>query len=167
MKMNETNGKIESNAPLRVINESREKLDLWEATLGLPSKTYEVEATKYLEMGYNDRSKLTNEECYEAALTLNRYSLYIARLSNQLEAEVNILDSQISRAICERIEQQQSYDKENKRMLAIKDNDVASKQYNEKIATQSRARRLYYLSMRIEKIADSFEQLGNSRRRSK
>lgn len=136
-------------------------LDAFENNIGIPkfSVNFENEVEKYLNIDINE--KLTPEEYAQAAFILSRFSLYLQRCCNKESAKIFYLEERIKKIIAPRFSQQSQYAKaDEKRMLAIREDDVASKLEDERIKIQLRLIRINGLTWKVDSLAEKFTELS-------
>lgn len=111
-------------------------------------------------MTTSERGKLTPAEAAEAELVLQRYAMYLGRLAQREEASTSLLVDQVTRCVAPRILQQGAYHPDERRALAVLENEVARKLDLELSAAKAKAKRLAYFSMRVEKVATAYGRLA-------
>jgi len=145
-------------------------LDSWEERVGLSK--FEVpyvkdDAIKLLNLEVKERTKLTCEECADAVITLSQYSAYVSRASQRLEAEAFLLKEKFNQILGESIALQKAYSPDERKALAIKDNQFAQELDLQRVAAYTKAKRLYLYADRIDRVARAYEILSNVRRRGR
>lgn len=111
-----------------------------------------------------ERSKMTAAEAAEAELVLQRYAAYLARLAQQEEASTSLLTDQVTRIVTPRILMQGAYNHDERRALAVAENEVARRLDLELSASKAKAKRLAFFAMRVEKVASAYGRLAAGRR---
>lgn len=152
------------------IEGTREALDNWEVKLGLPSFSppkSKNEAFKYLDNTVEDRQKMTPEECADAVIALAHFSAYVTRACQREESEALLLKEQINKLIGEEIPLQKAYSPEERRSLAMADNEKAKELESLRIASSIKSKRLFMYADKIDKIAKAYETLSYSRKRNR
>lgn len=160
--MNEINGEKKS-----WIDQRRDDLNDWENKVGIIKLSLEDEVKNYLYLSSQDRKKLTSEECGHISLSLFHYSSYVNKLMQEIDSEIFLLDEKIKQIVLDRINQQQAYKFEEKLMLAIAENNEASKMNREKFILQAKHKRISYYASKIDNIAKSYQNLSISKKRDK
>lgn len=152
------------------IQTQRNRLDEWDIKIGLPKfqpPAGKNDAIRLMENSSQDRQKMTPDECADAAVTLAQYGAYIARASQILESESSLLKDQIIRVLADSVPNQKAYSPEERRTLALCENDECYQMEADRIATVTKAKRLYFYAEKIDKVARAYENLSNTRKRER
>lgn len=142
----------------------------WELKLGLPPFSPPLsknEAFKYLDNTTEDRQKMTPEECADAVVALAHFSAYVTRASQREESEALLLKEQILKLIGEEIPLMKAYSPEERKSLALAENDKARELESLRIASSVKSKRLYMYADKIDKVAKAYETLSYSRKRTR
>jgi hypothetical protein len=142
-------------------------LDEYETKQGLPVGQPHREAERYLNINHKELSKMSPEECGEAAVVLAQYAFHLQRSYNAELSRINWSADNVSRTISDEIQQYRASSLEERRQLAIRGNEYASKLDQIRTWAQARADRLSYLSSRVEFLAKSMMELQQTKRRYK
>ena len=166
------NGNEESpteTAPLLTANQSMEKLDKalldYETSCGLPKITVNSEAEQYLNMNHGQLQKMSAELCGEAAVVLAQYGLHLQRCYNTELARMNWAAESCKRSVSIKINQYKGASYEERRMMAIMDNEYAFKLEKIRSYAQARSEKLSYISSKVEFLARTFLELQQTKRR--
>lgn len=136
----------------------------YEHKIGLKNKVVPNPIDSYLNMSREDMRKLSQQDCREIALCLYQYSVFIQRCYNEKINEGNFLKNELDRAIVSEMQQVQAPTTDERRLLAIRNNDVARRLESEKNKCYFEANQIFGLSNIIKETAKAFEQLGWSRK---
>lgn len=142
-------------------------LDDFEKSCGLPSvghKDLETEAKRLLESPPEVTSKMSSEECGQAAITLQKFAFFLQKTVNRETSKVKWAEASILKTISGDILFQKGYGFEERKLAAIKNNDAATKLQSLKIKHELRAERILYLSSKIESLSKAFLELQKSKR---
>lgn len=162
-------GENESITP-GAVDKLDEILDQFEKDLGIVPRTKpNPEVELLMRLTRAELKVLSPEDCSEAAIILEQYSFYIQRVFNLDKARHDWCVEQVNRLIAPTLNQYgTNYTKyDEKRMLAVKDNDVASKLDFQRIKSMNRMNRLEYLSGKVGSYAHKFNKLAESKAKSK
>lgn len=143
-------------------------LDEWEKKQGLPPDfpaEVEHEARELLRMLPQTLKRLTATECGEGAFTLLQYAFFLQRVANKAQGEVRAAEEMTKRLVASHLSQQRAYSYQERMLLALKENDAATKADNLRMLAQARLDRVSYLSSKAESLARSLMSLQNSKRR--
>lgn len=142
-------------------------LDTFELSCGLPSvghKDLETEAKRLLESPPEITSKMSSEQCGEAAITLQKFAFFLQKTVNRESSKMKWAEATMLKTISGDILFQKGYGFEERKLAAIKNNDAATKLQNLKIKHELRAERICYLSSKIESLSKAFLELQKSKR---
>lgn len=140
-------------------------LDEYEQGIGLPAVKPHNEAERYLNMNYDGINKLTPEELQAGAILLAQFSFHLQRSYNNELARSNWAESETKKIIAPDIKQYQGSSYEERKMLAIKENDIASQLQSIHVYAKARAERLAYLASRVEFLAKTFADMRHTKRK--
>lgn len=148
----------------------RDSLDKWENKIGLskfnPPNSRD-DALKFLEISSNDRSKMTCDECADAVITLAQYAAYVGRAAQREDSESLLLKEQINQLIGDLIPLQKAYSPEERKSLALLENENAQELERQRIAASVKSKRLFMYADRIDKVAKAYEVLSYARKRNR
>jgi hypothetical protein len=124
------------------------------------------ETNRYLTMSAHEQRKLSAEECGEAAVVLNQAATYIQLEINQMKADIKWCEKYIDWLIASSITNTGSkYTPfEYRKVLAIRQNDVAMKFYKIITDIEIRVDWLAYMPTQIKGTAASFADLQQTKR---
>jgi len=146
-----------------VIQKIEEKLLEFEKTNGFRAFTYTgedlVDITDHLMVSLDG---MTAEMCYEVAVKLDYYNLFLQKLTNQDSARVNFITSMIKEIVCPTLSNYTG-SFEQKEYAAINDNDVAKYLEKKRRNLKMRLDRLSYLGPRIENFSKTLQNLARFR----
>lgn len=137
----------------------------YERSKGVPAITPHNEAEQYLNMPHTELRKMTPEQCGEAAVVLAQYGFHLQRAFNEEVARMNWAEDVAKRTIAGDVKQYQAPSFEERKMLAIRGNEYASKLDQIRSWAKARSERLSYLSSKVEFLARTMLELQQTRRR--
>ena len=144
------------------LENSQKELDNFENKLALPDKfSIEIEnqAKHLLTISPAYLRKMGPEELSEGAYTLSQYAFFLQKAINKEISCVKWCDESIKRILSREIPQQRAYSYDERRMLAIKENDATQKIDELRVKSQLKIDRLNYVSMRVENLAQSMRYI--------
>lgn len=165
--MSEINGPTELTAQER-LNKMDDYLDQWEVSIGLDKISVphaKSEALRYMDLPIDERKKITPENAADAVLVLAQFAAYISRVVQKEESKMFWLSEEIMKVIASRVNQQKGYSFEERKALAIAENEAAQRLERLRRESQAKWKRLAFHAMRVEKIAMAYQNLSNVRRR--
>lgn len=121
------------------------------------------EAEKYLNIELDELRKLSIVELAEASYILSRFSLYIQKLYNKEMTRVAWAEHNITRCITKILSQYNAPSREERRHLAILDNEAAKKLDDIRNYAQLRSNRLAFISSKIVEVSKSLNELRTTR----
>lgn len=145
-------------------------MDNWEINIGLNKfepPLIKEEAIKFINLDSQSRSKLSCEECAEAVVILAQYAAYVSRASQQQEAEAYLLKEKVQELIGENMATKKAYSPDERKALALAEDEKASEYDLLRIAAMTKAKRLYMYAERIDKLSRAYEVLSNSKKRGR
>ena len=161
-----TNGNQESNLT------EEQKIDIalqqYELTIGLspiPSDK-EFPCMKYIYLSKEELSKMSGEQCSEAAVLLNNFSFHLSRVINKEKTKLRWCNERILSSVANNLLDYRYFSQEERMALCVKDNDYAKKIKKLASLIQARIDRIEYLPIRIEKISESLSNLSYAKRKS-
>jgi hypothetical protein len=140
------------------LKKMEEILDEYESKLGLPAfcpQAIEAEATRLLRLTPQEMSKLAPDEKGEASVTLKQFAFYIQKAFNKEQARVHWAEERVKKVIAPGLAQQKAYAFEERKLLAIQENDAAIILERIRVNAQARVDRLSFITHRIEALAMS------------
>lgn len=140
------------------LNELEVLLDSYETKANIPVVKHDESVDYYMNLTREEMRRLTPEDLAEGYYILGKYSYYITKLTNKHVAVANWCASQITGVISKSIQDYQwSFDE--KKMCAIRDNEVATKLEKVRVLAQAHVDRLAYLANSIKFVASSLDSL--------
>lgn len=138
--------------------------------LGLPKNEMVLEqikadANRFMALSISGKRLMSAEECFEACSLLHQYAACIHREAQRQDAVANWCNEQTTKLIVENLRHQSAYAGKERWACAIAENEAACRMESFRIRAETYHRELSYLPMRIEKIAESYAQLGNAKKR--
>jgi hypothetical protein len=118
----------------------------------------------YINMGKAELKTLSREECAEACVILTNYAAYLQEVYNKEVARANWAESEIKRILASQTKQYYAPSHEERKAMAIKDNEYASALSKVKTWAQNVADRLSFMAHRIDAIAKAYQQLSQAKR---
>jgi hypothetical protein len=137
----------------------------YEKGCGIPDTKFHNEAEQYLSMTHNQLQKLTAEQCGEAAIVLAQFGFHLQRNYNTEMARVTWADESCKSTVAPALNQYKAPSFEERKLLAIRDNDYATKIDAIRRWAKVRAERLAYLSGKVEFLARALLDLQQTKRR--
>lgn len=139
-------------------------LDEYEKSHGFTIRN-ENNIEKYLNLSIDELRKMTNSEIGEAAYSLSRYSVYIQKQHNIETVRMNWAEHRIKKIISkELIQYKNVYSYEERKQLAIANNDVAVKLDDIRNYAKARSDRIAFISSKINEMAKYLIELQKARR---
>lgn len=161
-------GKEESSTMEKRLEDLDKILDEYEVRLGISQQTLEANeqsvTNEVVNMAYSQLQKLSPRDCGEKAFVLQRYALHIQRAINREQTRVRWTEENIRALITPRLTQQRGTSFEERRLLAIREDDAAKKLDSIRVKAQLRIERLSFLTNRIDSMAKALlniQQRGN------
>lgn len=145
-------------------NRINELLDEYEKGIKLKVPDNQIEAEKFLDMTYQDIAKLPRPAINEAVYSIARYANFIQKTVNRHQAIKNWCESQIKFVIANEVAEYKAYHWEERKMLAVRANEKATKLYNLQLLAQTHIDNLYNLSEKLKFLSST---LYNITRESK
>ncbi len=124
----------------------------------------EAESKRLVGMPPSQLHKMTAEECGEAAYTLRQFAYHLQKAANRELARVNWANESIRRVIATIVAHTRGASAEERRALAIREDDVATKYDVIRVLAQTRIDRLSFLGIRVSEMARSLEALQQTKR---
>ncbi len=155
----------EVNYAKQKLEKVNKALDEYEQGKGLTKCQPHNEADRYVNMKQEEIRKLTPEELGEAAVLLAQFSYHIQRALNEETSRVAWAEDEVKRAISGEVNQYQGSSYEERKLLAIKENEYARKMDYIRSYAKARADRLGYLSSKMEFLARMFSDLRQTKKR--
>lgn len=158
------NKSLTSEQKLQATNDG---LDKYEQGIGLPNVTslaVEAEAKRILNLEPSVLNKMSATECGESAFCLRQYSWYLQRSLNKERTNMKWAEESTKRTIAATIHNYRGVSYEERKMQAVKDNDVASNLDTLRIKAQLKIDRISFLADKIGDMAKSLESLQFTKR---
>ena len=156
---------------LKKVNQRLEDLERvlleFEKGVGL-SIEQSPDASNALNLKKEQLSKMSPDECGELAYALAQQSAYLQKEINKYSQRIHWANTNIDSMICSQVDNYGSryttYD--NRRMLAINDNEYTMKLYEISVQSQRVVDRLAYLPSKISYMSKTLLELQQTKRRS-
>jgi hypothetical protein len=142
-------------------------LDEYEAKLGLPAWSFaetEGEAKKILSLSPAELRAMSATQLGEAAFILQQFALHLQRAYNREQARVGWAEENIKRLTARTVGSVKGYSLEERRPLAVSQDELACKFDALRVKAGCRVGRLAYLSAKVEAMARSLMALQQSKR---
>lgn len=152
------------------LNFQQEKLEEWETRIGMiPFRDCPVkdEAARYMEMGAHERSKLTCDECAEAALVLAQWGAHLGRVRQREESNKNLAYHRVRQLVGHRTNDHKAFSHDERLDAALQRNPEAMAAYLEMVGAGAKSERLFFYSNRVEEVVQAYKTLANTRRRDR
>lgn len=140
-------------------------LSAYENTLGLEDVRSNGEAKKYLNITHAELSKMTDEQCGEASVVLAQFGFHLQKALNRETAIIAWCEDATGRAIAQQVTQYDAKSADERKALAIKDNDYATKLQMLKTQAQARVNKINYLPSKTEWLSRTLLELQQTKRR--
>jgi len=148
--MAEEVGKVEHDR-----QEIERVLDEYEQSLGIKDIEVSPEFDKIMNLTTENIRKASGEDCGEYAYILKQVAFNIQRAQNVESCRIKWAKNKIDRLVVESMQQFSQYAKyDEKRLLAIKNNEYATKLYNIEVYASLRLERLQMMSRKIDDLAN-------------
>lgn len=162
-----------SGEPESQLNEKRIKIERLlkeyaiKVGLGVVQPTNEVE--KYINLSTPELRKMSAEECGEAAYIIGRAMTYLQLETNKIQADINWANQYLTWLIAPHVMNvgTQYTPMEYRKVLAIKNNDVAMKLQTIIVEAQLRIDSMAFMSTQLRVIATALESLQQTKRNQK
>lgn len=146
------------SSPIETRLEQVEKiLAEYERSVGMPelliTETDKNESSDILAINLAHLQKMTPRECQEKAFAIQRYSYFVQRSINKEQSRVRWVEENIKSIIAPRLGQQKGYSFEERKLTAVRENDVAMKLDKIRVHAQLRIDRLSFLTNRLDGMA--------------
>lgn len=143
-------------------------LDEYERSVGLPDALgfveIEDEARKYLTMTPSLLRKLTAQECGEGAYALLQFSWRLQQAINRENGRVRWARASVRKIIATKVRTMSGNSFEERKMLAVRSDDAASKLNDIKVKALLRVERISFLSNKASDLAHSLMALQSTKR---
>lgn len=141
-------------------------LDDFEKSIGLPPLgSPNVTALALLDLTKEQLRGMTRDDCSEGAALLAQYSFYLQRVSNREKVIIDYCDSSINAIVRPRLNQQKGWSYDERRLLAIAENDVARHLEGVQVKAQTRLNRLGFLASKVENMSRRLSELADAKRK--
>lgn len=163
----------EQESKTQQTNERRQKIlrlaEEYSTHLGLGKLNQNNDVEKYLNLTQPELRQMTPEDCGEAAYFISRAMTYIQLESNKVQADINWCETYIQWLVATTINSVggQYTPFEYRRILAIKQNDVAMEL--QRIVTEAKVRvdSIAFVTNQLRGVLTSFEGLQQTKRNQK
>lgn len=141
-------------------------LDTFLKKLSLPAYGVNNEIEKYFVYNEQDLSKLSAEQCGEIAVLITREAYFIQREHNIISAKVLWAEESLRYSISDTLSNYggQYVPLEQKKIAAIKENNYATDLYKCIVQLKVKLTSLDYLGASLNKHADAFKELSQTKR---
>jgi hypothetical protein len=147
------------------LNQLDAALDKYEKSKGLPDVVPHGEAQQYLNINQAQLAKLTPEQCGEAAVMVAQFGFHLQKVYNREIGVINWCEDCIQRTITPELKQYNAPSADERKRLAIRGNEYASKLQRLKSIAQARVDRLSYLPAKVEWLSRTLLELQQTKRR--
>lgn len=140
--------------------------------LGVPrNHSNEINTTtleKYFEFTTEDLSKLSAEQCCEISVLLTRESFFLQREYSKMNAKRVWAEEKLRYSLADKLSQYGQYvPHTQKEICAIKESEYATELHKIIVQLKVRLTSLEYLASSLNKHAESFTELGKTKRAQK
>jgi hypothetical protein len=124
---------------------------------------------KYMNLTTNDMQHMGPEELGEAAYVLSNYALYLQKEVNHQQAIVVWCKDNLDYILADKADQYggQFCPHAERKLLAIKDSEIARELYKVQMHAKMRVETLSFMPSRIEALSKKLEELQQTKRRQK
>lgn len=136
----------------------------YEESVGMKAKIVSNPVDDYLNMPIERMRKLSQDECREIALCLSQYAVFIQRCYNEQMGIFNNAKNKLDRMIVGEMQQIKAVTTDERKIIAIKGNEAASKMDQIKNEAFFKANQISNLAVHVDKLAKRYEDLGWSRK---
>tara|TARA_R100000008_G_C3519823_1_gene133352 strand:+ start:144 stop:647 length:504 start_codon:yes stop_codon:yes gene_type:complete len=153
-------GKEELNAVEKRVEEVESLISEYQASLGLPTSFTNSDLGQYLNLRIEQIRKMSPEQCAEASFALAQQALYVQQEINKHNQRINWAKTNINVIVTGTIDQYggKFTPFESRKVLAIKDNDYASKLQELVVKAQQMVDTLAYIPAKIKFVADMLSE---------
>ena len=128
-------------------------------------QTYD-EVDRYVNISPDALRKMLSEECGEASILLSQLANYIQLETNRHVANINWLTKYLDYVLADGIKQADTYlPFSQKRIVAMKNNDVAQKIYKAINDIQPLVDQMQYIPTQLNHMADMYRNLQQTKRK--
>lgn len=148
------------------IKQADELLDKFQASLGIKELGYKNAdlAERYLQATPDEIRKMSPEDCLEASIILSQYAWYIQRAWNEENTHINWAEAKLKRFAAEEGAKYKAPSAEERRYLAIINNEYGDKLEKLRGASQAKADRINFLANRIDGVAKMYLEAQYTKR---
>lgn len=147
------------------MKKAQDMLDEFEDIHQLNRIKVPTEIDSVLSLTYAQLEKLQHEQCAEYGFLLAQYAYYIQRVYNKESATLKWLKEQIDDIVSKQWFNYDGWIKyETRAKLIAKENAVLSQLIKQHAYAEQKLERLSFLGSRIDKMADTIENLGKAKR---
>lgn len=142
-------------------------LDEYEAHLGLPGMgvaEIEVEGARLLSLSPRILKTMSAVECGEASVVLEQFSFHLQRALNRERTRAAWCEENVKRIIAKVVGGCRGYSWEERRALAVTNDDVAMKFDALRVKCQNRINRVEFYSSKVDALSKSFLALQQTKR---
>ncbi len=131
--------------------------------VGLPALQINPQAQHYMNLTQEQLNKLAPDECGEGAVLLNSMALHVQRSFNKEMSRVKKAEAAITKIIVSILQQYNAPSAQERRELAIANNEAASKWLAIRDYAAQRAERLNFVASSIKNTAVSLDNLQRTK----
>lgn len=143
--------------------EVEQQIEEYRLSLNLPlHKPKNIE--RFLTNSFEELNGLDCEDCFNVSIELAKYSFFVQQENNKLVSMINWIESNIDWIIADKVGEYKGYSFAERKLAAMKDNDVTQKMEKTKSDLLVRRNYLFALSDKVDKIAKYYNDLGNKKK---
>lgn len=142
------------------------KIEEYTKGLGLPTQTTTTlsEVESILNKNRDDIRKMLKEDCSTAAIFLLNFNFYLQRAINKELRIIEYCKECINKIIVKRVSQQRAASYEERRQLAIREDEAATKYDNLRAMAAVRVSETQFMVNRVQAIAEAYRDASKVRR---
>jgi hypothetical protein len=138
-------------------------LNQYEQSLGLVIKQ-DSNIEKYINLGLDEIRKMPTVELAEVSYILSKYSMYIQKQHNIEMVRMNWAEHRIKKIISKELTQYKYSSYDERKQLAIANNEVAQKLDDIRNYAKARSDRISFISSKLNEMSRSLNELQKARR---
>lgn len=157
---------MQSDYVNKKLQESIDRIENNDRTLGLSNLVHNPEAEKLLALSQNELDKMTAEECACAKYILSQHALVIQKTINRATSLKNWCERSIRTIIAKEYATYDSFMKyEVRRQFVVNGNEYGKQLDDIALEQELKIDNLNYIAQAINNMATSFQLLYNSKKR--
>jgi len=156
------------NLATKTFNKLNQKSDQFDNLIGFPAHPSTIKTCDYLSITREFVKKLSPEDCVEIATELASYGIYIQRTLSKHLSHLHWIESKINLAIASQLNNFQGYYSfEQRKTMAILDNEYARQLEELRINTQVKVDMLSQIPYQINQLVRTLIEIQNTKKYQK